>query len=344
MKLFNTEKVISKYFNEKLLANVAIKIGKGSDVYGELYRSEKGTITETTLFDIASVTKIMATTLLTFIAVDKKRLSYNTLVADIFPQTPTHFKGLKISHLLTHTIGIGYKNLCNPENNYENIQDYILNLKGNEIGVEVEYSCPAFILLGKIIENIYGKRLDLLFDEKIAKPLKLDNTCYNPLKKGFVDFVNSNLSYNEIGLVNDYNCRFLGGIAGNAGLFSCIKDITLFVKMLLNDGNPLISKNVLDSALKNYTPGMSESRAMGFLYSDEKYSQTGKLFIENSFGHCGHTGQSVFFNRKSGLYVIILSDATVSTIKKYGVERYDEVIKFREEIHNAIKNDLDKEI
>ena len=97
MEFINTQKVISKYFDEKLLSNVAIKIGKGSDVYGELYCSEKGKITETTLFDMASVTKIMATTLLTFIAIDEKQLSFDTLVADVFSQTPMHFKDLKIS-------------------------------------------------------------------------------------------------------------------------------------------------------------------------------------------------------------------------------------------------------
>ncbi len=184
------------------------------------------------------------------------------------------------------------------------------------------------------------KRPDLLFDEKIAKPLKLNRSSFNPLNKGYSGFVNSNLDENGKGLVNDNNCRFLGGVAGNAGLFSCMKDVTVFVKMLLNGGEPLITRETLDSAFKNYTPNMSESRGMGFLCSDDRYSQTGKLFNENSFGHCGHTGQSVFFNIESGLYVIILSDATVCTIKKYGEEKYGDVIKLREEMHNAIKNDL----
>lgn len=325
---------------KNLLSNVAVKIGRASEVYSEIYRSENGEINENTLFDMASVTKVMSTTLLALIAIDEGLFSYNTFVRDIFAETPEHFKNLKISHLLTHTIGIGYRYLCEPQNNYENIHNYILNLKGNPIGIDVQYSCPAFILLGKIIETIYKKRLDLLFDEKIAKPLNLNNTCYNPLKKGFNDFVNSNISDSNIGMVNDNNCRFLGGVAGNAGLFSCMKDVTVFVKMLLNDGEPLIAKETLNSAFENYTPNMSESRGMGFLCSDDRYSQTGELFNENSFGHCGHTGQSVFFNIETGLYVIVLSDATVSTIKKYGEERYDDVIKFREEIHNAIKNDL----
>ena len=81
---------------------------------------------------------------------------------------------------------------------------------------------------------------------------------------------------------------------------------------------------------------MSESRALGFVYVDEKYAQTGRLFPAGSIGHCGHTGQSIFFNPKSGLYVLILSDATRAAVVKYGDERYDQVMAMRAQIHNAL--------
>ena len=73
---------------------------------------------------------------------------------------------------------------------------------------------------------------------------------------------------------------------------------------------------------------------------DKKYSQTGNLFPDGAIGHCGHTGQSVFVDHESGLYAIILSDATVSVQKKYGFDKYDIVMKMRQDIHNAIKKDL----
>ena len=76
------------------------------------------------------------------------------------------------------------------------------------------------------------------------------------------------------------------------------------------------------------------------MYVDEKYNQTGRLFPKGSIGHCGHTGQSVFVDYKSGLYVIILSDATISTTKKYGEEKYDIVMKMREDIHNSLYKDI----
>ena len=85
---------------------------------------------------------------------------------------------------------------------------------------------------------------------------------------------------------------------------------------------------------------MSAARGLGFLYVDNRYKQTGELFPVGSVGHCGHTGTSVFFNSDSGLYVIILSDATVSVTKKYGKSYYEKVKQMREHLHNAIKKDL----
>ena len=140
--------------------------------------------------------------------------------------------------------------------------------------------------------------------------------------------------------MNDYNCRFLGGVAGNAGLFSCLSDVTKFVHVLLQKGKPLMGEDTFLSAVQNHTIGMSESRGLGFLYVDDRDKQTGGLFSDGSIGHCGHTGQSVFVDYRSGLYVIILSDATVATVKKYGKEHYDEVVDMRARIHKAIKQDL----
>ncbi len=108
---------------------------------------------------------------------------------------------------------------------------------------------------------------------------------------------------------------FRGGVAGNAGVFSNISDLTKYVGFLLNKGKPLIEENTFAQAVQNYTAGMSQSRGLGFLHVDERYEQTGGLFKNGAIGHCGHTGQSVFVDYRTGLYVIILSDATVSTVK-----------------------------
>ena len=335
--LTKTKKLLSELIGSGELSNFAICIGRGDEILTELYSDN---VNENTLFDMASVTKVMSVTMISLISLEKGLLNLNDKVSRFF-DVPKHYEELSIENLLTHTMGIGHKNLINAGRSYEDIAEYILTLYDESVGSDVFYSCPAFILLGKILEKIYNKRLDILFDELVAKPLNMRKSSFLPTEKGYCDIVNSNRAKEERGLVNDYNCRYLGGIAGNAGIFSNISDMKLFVNAMLNNGYPLFSKKTLDNATMNHTNGMSEARGLGFLYVDERYKQTGELFPVGSVGHCGHTGTSVFFNRDSGLYVIILSDATISVRNKYDKsDYYDKVMLMRENLHNTIKKDL----
>ena len=127
-----------------------------------------------------------------------------------------------------------------------------------------------------------------------------------------------------------------------SGCFSNIIDTTKYVRLLQSKGAPLFNENLFYLAARDHTPNMSQSRGLGFLYVDGRYSQTGGLFKEGAIGHCGHTGQSVFVDYRTGFYVIILSDATISTVKKYGKAHYNEVIDMRAQLHNAIRQDLDE--
>lgn len=334
----NLNQCLDAYIGREWIQNIAVRVGDRDTVYCDIYRYAQKEIDSSTLFDMASVTKIMATTVLTLIAMDKKLLRMDDCVNRFF-HVPEEKRVMNIKHLLTHTMGIGHRSLNKNGVDYHNIQDYILSLSCDvEIGREVLYSCPGFILLGKIVEKVFDDRLDKLFSEHVAKPLELIDTTFLPDRTH--SFVNSNLSEKEYGLVNDYNCRYLGGIAGNAGIFSNMEDVGRFVKMLHNYGEPLLKKETFDLAVKNYTPMMQESRGLGFLYVDKKYKQTGELFPEGSIGHCGHTGQSVFVDLESGLYTIILSDATVCGERKCGHEEYNIVTEMRKDIHNAIKKDL----
>lgn len=326
------ERIIEEYVQNGLVGNMAVRVGVGGEV---LYETFRGSAQAHTLFDMASVTKIMATTSLALIAIDRGLLNLDGRVSDFY----TTEKELTIRNLLTHTIGIGHKKLNREGFTYENIAEKILAIPSDiEIGSGVRYSCPGFILLGKILEKVFGERLDVCFERMVAEPLGLSESSFLPKNRELA--VNSNLSEEMRGAVNDYNCRHLGGVAGNAGLFSNILDITKYVRFLQNKGAPLISDQTFSLAVRNYTAAMSESRGLGFLYIDERYKQNGGLFANGAIGHCGHTGQSVFVDYRTGLYVIILSDATISTVKKYGKEHYDEVTDMRARLHAAIKCDL----
>lgn len=328
----NLNRVIDEIVECGLAGHIAVRIGRGDRV---IYDAFRGCTNEETLFDMASLTKVIVTTTLALIALDKGLLSLDDPVDKFYPSD----KGITIQNLLTHTMGIGHKNLTQKGNSQENIAEKILEIPSDvAVGSQVLYSCPGYILLGKIIERVFHKPLHECFRELVAEPLCLSCTTFLPSNRKNV--VNANIEEERLGIVNDYNCRFLGGVAGNAGLFSNMADVTKYIRALLNNGAPLFSKKTFFAATTNCTPGMSESRGLGFVYVDGRYTQACGLFEDGAIGHCGHTGQSFFLDYRTGLYVIILSDATVSTIKKYGEEHYDEVINMRTRIHNAIHMDI----
>ena len=332
---------LDRLFNESTVKNIMIRVGNKNGIVIDVARTaENRRLTSDTLFDIASVTKIVATTSLTLIAMDKGLLSPQDKVSKYFPVSSDK-EELTVFNLLTHTFGIGHKSMLPAPQIYGDIQNYILNIPSDiPIGSDVKYSCPAYILLGRILEEIYGERLDTAFYKNVAEPLGLCNTRFLPDTR--LDIVNSNLTDEEKGLVNDYNARYLGGVCGNAGLFSSLADMTAFAEMLLANGKPLFSERTFLQATKNHTSSMAESRGLGFLVVDERYAQTGGLFPTGSFGHCGHTGQSLFIDPQSGLYAIVLSDATNTVKKKYGHSYYEEVMQMRHDIHAAIKLDIQK--
>ncbi|MBQ6824948.1 MAG: beta-lactamase family protein [Clostridia bacterium] len=308
---------------EGRLEHMAVRVGKGDRILAEYYMNTD----PQTLFDMASVTKILSVTPLMLMALEQGRIALETPLSD----------ALTVRHLLTHTMGVGHRNLCQSGVTYQNVGDYILSLEPEiPVGSDVRYSCPAFILLGKLLEKTYGKRLDDLFREQVAVPLGMSRSGFLPTERE--NIVNANATPEELGLVNDYNCRFLGGVAGNAGIFSCIEDLQKYAEMLLSRGAPLFGGEIFDLAAQNHTSTMSEARGLGFLYVDERYPQTGRLFPVGSIGHCGHTGQMLFVHPESGLYAIVLTDATLHHPK-----RYDLVKKMREEISNAIFYDISKE-
>jgi len=224
----HVESTVAKLFAEERLRNVAIRAGIGERPLLTYFKSTSQELNESTLFDMASVTKILSVTQLMLIALDRGLIALDTPVSRYFENGGE----LTVKHLLTHTMGIGHKNLRKDGTTYETVGEYILSLPSDiPIGSDVLYSCPAFILLGKILEQIFGKPLNLLFSQLVADPLGMSRSSFLPTDRQ--NIVNANQTDDLLGVVNDYNCRHLGGVAGNAGVFSCVADLDRFCHMLL---------------------------------------------------------------------------------------------------------------
>jgi CubicO group peptidase (beta-lactamase class C family) len=209
-------------------------------------------------------------------------------------------------------------------------------------GSEVTYSCIGFIILGIICEKISGKPLDKLADELVFNPLKLSRTGYKPLRRlvesgtkskppmqfpiQLKDAVYAKTEYDEktntclSGIVHDEKSRILGGVSGNAGVFSDINDCSSFARLLANYCDGFISRDLFNESITNHTPGLSEDRGLGF-----------KLFPDGSFGHTGFTGTYIRINRYTGRYMVLLSN------RIHPSRDNDGIFTFREELYETCK-------
>ena len=269
-------------------------------------------LTADRLFDLASVTKVLATTTLALQCLEKGLFTLSTPVSTILPDFP--HRQVTIGHLLTHTSGV-----CSDDKAYKKRKDradltrffYEKPLDFTP-GSRVLYSDFGYITLGYAIEAVYGK-LDERFQTCIAQPLEMRDSGYLPSERGLVDRCVPTELTEERGLicgtVHDGKAFLLGGVSGNAGLFSTLEDMTHYVRMILDDGE-YRGRSVLKRAtvrlLKHcYTEGLNERRTLGW-WSNERSMSFGDYYSESCIYHTGFTGTSVYidFMRQCGIILL----------------------------------------
>ena len=311
------------------------------------YRSltpEKIKLNAETLFDMASLTKILSPTMITLRLIEEGQLSlYDKL--GLFFDTPADKKEITIFHLMTHSSGLPdhffLQEACEgPEDAVKAILSRELSY---ETGKEVEYTCMGYILLGKILEKITGKDLKELSEQYVFKPLAMKNTGYLPSGENIAPTeYNKELGACLKGVVHDENAGFLNGISGNAGVFSDINDMSRFVFMLANRGYDPVSKRryldgrIFERAVRNYTPHLSESRGLGFVINDFRLSSSGDLFSLGSYGHTGFTGTSFWVDNDTGFYAVLLTN------RVHPDRSNDKIIRIRRLFHNLAMNEYER--
>ena len=195
------------------------------------------------------------------------------------------------------------------------------------------YSCMGYILLGRILEQIGGQSIDRLAQEYVFEPLGLTHTTYRPA--GDVAPTERDPATGELlrGAVHDENARFLGGLSGNAGIFSDLCDMTRFVQMLalggkLPDGTQFLSPATLRAALVNRTPGAGAVAAR-FNLAGSPSNFLGDLMSPRAYGHTGFRGTSIAVDPDTGLFVVLLTNRVCPTREN------GKLIRMRSLIHNA---------
>lgn len=304
-------------------------------------------LTENTLYDMASCTKILSTTMVAFRMIDMGKLALHDSISRFLP-VPDDKKDIEVRHLLTHTSGIKAHFLLEEDGRSpDEVAQIILDKPlSTPTGTKVEYTCMGYIVLGKILEKIGGKPLDVLAKELVFNPLGMSDTCYRPLDKGYTDIAvteySEKLGAYKKGIVHDENACFLNGISANAGIYSTAADCAKFARMLsrngLTDEGVFISPSLMKLAKTDLTTAVEgEGRGLGFVVKrTNTLSAMGDLYPGGSFGHNGYTGTSIYVHGDSGLYVVLLTNRVHFTRSS------DRIFRFRRTFHNLCTAEYEK--
>ena len=327
---------------------------------------KKEIMTEDTIFDIASLTKVVATTAAIMILIKEDKLHLEDKISNFIPDFSTKEKeAITLRHLLNHCAGLPdwfpfYKELLERKDSSTCIckkeaKQYIYQRANREPvvyppGESYKYSDIGFIILGEIIEIITGTSLDKFCKEKIFAPLSLSDTFFRNLLEENSSFAekrqNSFFASTENcpwrdkileGEVHDDNAYAMGGVAGHSGLFSTGNDLNSFTVEILRcykgEGKFLPQRIVKEFFLRQNIIRDS-SWALGWDTPSPGISTSGHYFSERSVGHLGFTGTSIWIDLEREIIVTLLTNRVHPTREARGFA------KFRPEIHDLIMKEL----
>lgn len=305
-------------------AVVGVSVG-GARFYhgaGQLGVDQPRPIDEHTVYDLASLTKVIALTTLTMMAVDEGRIHLDDPVEGYLPGfVGDHKAGVTIRHLLTHSSGLrAHRPLWQEAANRDSALALVLRTPLDTVpGVRMVYSDLGAITLTQIIEKVYHQPVDRLFERRVAKPLGLVDTRFHPpaawLKRIAPTEHDPWRGRILQGEVHDENAAFLGGVSGHAGLFSTAEDLLRFGEWLLavrtgrakGTWGPRLGTAVVREFTRRQDLVPGSSRALGW-DTPSPGSSAGTRLSAESFGHTGFTGTSIWVDPTRRLVVVLLSN------------------------------------
>lgn len=285
---------------------------------------------ESTLYDLASLTKVVATTPALMLLVERGQVRLEEPVAAYLPE----FRGagteaITVRHLLAHSSGLR-ATLPLWRKAADSVAALRMVLATTPVappGTRVRYSDLNAILLGEIVRRVTGEPLDLFISRTLFAPLGLRHAMFRPLRSAFPR-AGARAAPTGVwrgrpvaGVVNDQNAARLGGVAGHAGLFATALDVARFAQFMLRegalpDGRRLLRAQTVRAFVAREAPsvkpgqGRGEARTLGWqgVPTGETVSSAGTLFGPSSYGHTGWTGTSLWIDPDRDLFVVLLTN------------------------------------
>ncbi len=319
---------------------------------------EAPAITDSTRFDLASLTKVVGTTTGAMILEEEGRLELDSPLREYLPELDAPDKaGITVRMLLSHSSG-----LTPPSGYWRDPQERTAVLRQMNSrplaympGDSTIYIDWGLILTGWIIERVTGDRLDAFLQERVWGPLGMRETGFNPVARSPIPpgsdctaalparpSVLAQIAATEIdtvyrhrpihGIVHDENACAFGGVAGHAGLFSSARDLAVFAQMMLNggeyDGVAILHPHTIARWTARRNRG--SSRALGW-DTPHPASSAGRYVSPRSFGHTGFTGTSIWMDPERGIFVILLTNRVNPT------RANDKYIPLRRAVADAVQ-------
>lgn len=312
-------------------------------------------VTAATLFDLASVTKPMATTTMAMILYERGQLNLDAPVEGTVPEftgapSDSRRRTVTFHHLLTHSSGLpAYEKLFLKAPTRDELlrAAFAVPLTADP-GCRAEYSDIGFIILGVALERLAEESLDAFCQREIFGPLGMSNTTFNPppaLRPGIPPTADERTrsgasaggstprsTFRERiiqGEVQDENASALGGVAGHAGLFSTSEDVARFAQTLLLGGSPILGPETISLFTRRQPSPTGTSRTLGW-DTPSAPSQSGKYFGPRSYGHLGYTGTSLWIDPDRQLAITVLTNRTWPDCSSRAIQQ------LRPRFHDAI--------
>jgi len=301
-----------------------------------------------TVFDVASLTKVVATTAIAMVLFQRGELQLDLPVGELLPgfvigrANSELARRVTIRHLLAHNSGIpGYVEFFRREATASGLFRACLGLPVEATpGERSEYSDPGFILLGKALEILNCESLSATARKEIFEPLGMTATLFRPPRPRWSEIppteIDETFRERRIqGEVQDENAWVLDGVAGHAGVFSSVPDLLRFAGGVLaghNRGSGIFSRETVEVFAQRQAPEGS-SRALGW-DTPSAESSAGRYFPQNSIGHLGYSGCSLWIDLDASVAAVLLTNRTWPDRKNNAIRQV------RPRFHDAIRESL----
>src|ERR1044072_5539213 len=340
-RLARIDRVVQQAIEKKELPGAVIVVGHhGQIVWRKAYGARavepaREPMTTDTIFDLASLTKIVATSTSIMILIERGEVRLNDLVIKFIPEMKGEGRdAITIEQLLTHTSGfapdfdlrerwIGYD---------EAMKRLYREPLRNPPGSRFVYSDIGFIALGEVVHRVSGQTLDEFARQNIFQPLGMKHTAYKPAanlfsriaptekRRGQMNYLGDNAK--DVGTegeqwlrgqVHDPTSFRMGGVAGHAGLFSTADDLAIYCRMIMNGGRSgavqiLSPMSVAAMTTPHAVSEQGQARGLGWDIATTFSTNKGDLFPLGSFGHTGFTGTSIWIDPSSDTFIVFLSN------------------------------------